>query len=300
MEYQRKPVGIPGFERYEADTDGNIYGLSGKKMKPFRGKQGYYYVGFATGKEAGDSKKFLWHRVIASTFLEKPSDDCTVVNHKDGNRSNNSVENLEWCTPTHNVMHEVYILNGGKLKEYWCYHSETKQEFYFPNINAASDFLNLPQKRNRYSGIMTSAIAKEMNRKYYKGYFWSDYKLSEEEIKNLYRVPRNKPIIPYEVLNPEHPLYYYRKKDCSYVGALTSLDELNKITNSPRAAIQITTTFSLPAFTRAAYGYYWTKEFYLQEDATRLWKDHKDKMQEKYLNEIVPKILATRKKNHGY
>lgn len=300
MEYQRKPVGIPGFERYEADTEGNIYGLFGKKMKPSKGKYGYYYVGFATEGKPGVSKKFLWHRIIAITFLSRPSEKCTVVNHKDGNRSNNSVENLEWCTPSDNVKHEVYVLNGDKLKEYWGYDSETKREFYFPNIRAAADFLNLPQRRNRYSGITTSATAREMNRKYYKGYFWSDYKLSEEEIKNLHRVPRNKPIIPYEVLNPDHPLYYYKKKDCSYVGALTSLDELSKIVNNPRASLQIITTFSLPVFTRAAYGYYWTKKFYPQEEATKLWRDHKDKMQEKYLNETVPKILETRKKNHGY
>ena len=299
MEYERRPVGIHGFERYEADTDGNIYSYTGKKMKPTKGKDGYLRLGLATGKFPGDSKTFMWHRVIAETFLERPSPECTVVNHKDGNRQNNCVENLEWCTPLHNVLHEVYVLNKDKLKEFWAYDAKSKQEFYFPNIRSAADFLQL-STRACQNGIANAAKTGEMNRKYYKGYFWSEYKLAEEEISALHRVPRNKSIIPYEVLNKEHPLYYYRKKDCAFMGGLTSLEELKSIVKIERAPLQITMTFNLPPFTRAAYGYYWTKKFYSQEEATALWSAHKKKMQEKYLNETVPKILKTRKQNCGY
>lgn len=57
------------------------------------------------------------HRLVAEAFLPKPSpeleESCSasgtkvLVNHKDSNRTNNSVTNLEWCNPTHNSIHAV-------------------------------------------------------------------------------------------------------------------------------------------------------------------------------------------------
>ena len=47
----------------------------------------------------------LSHRIIAETFLPKPSDKHEVVNHKDHNRTNNRIDNLEWATRSHNAKH---------------------------------------------------------------------------------------------------------------------------------------------------------------------------------------------------
>lgn len=49
-------------------------------------------------------KSYRIHRLIAYTFLENP-DNKNIVNHKDGNKLNNKVENLEWCTQQENVIH---------------------------------------------------------------------------------------------------------------------------------------------------------------------------------------------------
>lgn len=45
------------------------------------------------------------HRMIAETFLGKPTFECAVVNHIDGNPSNNTLANLEWVTISQNVQH---------------------------------------------------------------------------------------------------------------------------------------------------------------------------------------------------
>ena len=42
------------------------------------------------------------HRLVAEAFIEKPSNDKCWVDHIDGNRSNNSVDNLRWVTPSEN------------------------------------------------------------------------------------------------------------------------------------------------------------------------------------------------------
>lgn len=60
-------------------------------------KGGYVLIGMC-------GKLRLLHRIVASTFLEKP-DGKDFCNHKDGNKENNSVNNLEWCTHQENMQH---------------------------------------------------------------------------------------------------------------------------------------------------------------------------------------------------
>jgi hypothetical protein len=48
-------------------------------------------------------KVFFVHRLVAAAFLDKPPEECTEINHKDNNRENNRVENLEWVTRKQNM-----------------------------------------------------------------------------------------------------------------------------------------------------------------------------------------------------
>lgn len=56
----------------------------------------------------GKSKTYLLHRIIAICFVPNP-DNKPCVNHIDGNRSNNEVSNLEWCTYKENTRHAMKL-----------------------------------------------------------------------------------------------------------------------------------------------------------------------------------------------
>lgn len=76
-----------------------VFNKKGKIIIPFyESKKGYYQV---TLIKDGKKKHYRVHRLVASAFLENPF-NYTDVNHKDENKTNNHVDNLEWCTRKYN------------------------------------------------------------------------------------------------------------------------------------------------------------------------------------------------------
>lgn len=90
-------------ERYSLSEDGTVTTLAtGLVRKPVRNKQtGYLGVNFWNGKKY--VTKHL-HRMLAEAFIPNP-DALPVVNHKDGNKLNNGLANLEWTTVKANNRH---------------------------------------------------------------------------------------------------------------------------------------------------------------------------------------------------
>lgn len=94
----RRAVVIDGnFAVYE---DGTVRQIIGGKEMPVRMNTGTGYFTFSF------KKGYAVHRVIAQAFIPNP-ENKSQVNHKDGNKLNNAVENLEWVTPSENVRHAV-------------------------------------------------------------------------------------------------------------------------------------------------------------------------------------------------
>ena len=108
---------IPGYEgRYQASTAGRIRGLiSGKLLHPCIGSNGYYYVGLRKSAKSKNAKYKPVHHLIALTFLgDRP--DRAVICHWDGNRLNNSLQNLRYGSERDNRL-DTYRYGGkyGKL-----------------------------------------------------------------------------------------------------------------------------------------------------------------------------------------
>lgn len=96
-------VTINGYPNYKIDRKGNIYNKKNQKMRFYVSHNGYLN---ATLYRDGVNKKFRVHRLVAEHFLN-PDESRRFVNHKDGNKLNNSVENLEWCTSRENTEHAI-------------------------------------------------------------------------------------------------------------------------------------------------------------------------------------------------
>lgn len=93
---------INGFSNYSVSKNGKIRNdKSGNIKTPIKGTNGYYNVDLY---ENGQRTKVRIHRVVGETFIDNP-EHKTQINHKDGNKLNNNVENLEWVTPSENMRH---------------------------------------------------------------------------------------------------------------------------------------------------------------------------------------------------
>lgn len=96
-------VTIKGYPNYSIDKSGNIYNINGHKLSYYISHNGYLNV---TLYNDGVNKKFRVHRLVAQHFLKHDANRL-FVNHKDGNKLNNKVDNLEWCTPKENTKHAI-------------------------------------------------------------------------------------------------------------------------------------------------------------------------------------------------
>lgn len=86
-----------------------------REMHQYTSRMGYLWVTLNTGK---DPKNHFCHRVVLSAFSPNPSPGVyTQINHVDGNKANNRLWNLEWCTCKENHMHawEAGLCEGVRL-----------------------------------------------------------------------------------------------------------------------------------------------------------------------------------------
>ena len=106
----------PVHKGYLIGKDGTVIGRKGEALKCYIARNGYV-------KAKVSKVSRLVHRLVAETFIPNP-DNLPQVNHIDGNKLNNNVSNLEWCSMKDNLQHFFYgremcyqIFKDGKLIE---------------------------------------------------------------------------------------------------------------------------------------------------------------------------------------
>ena len=103
---------------WQNNVNGKLYPRE-KLLTPIKKKNGYLKVNLHNDEHKGRGKgcEFLIHRLVAEAFLENPK-NLSEINHKDGNKENNKVSNLEWCTRRENVLHSYKLDLRKSIQEY--------------------------------------------------------------------------------------------------------------------------------------------------------------------------------------
>lgn len=171
---------IKGFENckinYLIYENGNIYSEKSKKyLKCSIDSKGYKYLDLTHSQCIYRCPKV--HRLVALAFIPNPN-NLPQINHKDGNKLNNNVDNLEWCTNIYNTIEAIKL----GLKPIYEYHGkiyqytlENKLINVFENPSEACKYIG---EKARGSNINRCIHGK---RKTAYGFVWK----SEEEVQRL-------------------------------------------------------------------------------------------------------------------
>lgn len=111
MEGRIKKICVDGKEILVSDL-GHIYNLKGKEYANDENSKGYSRVSLSTTINGVKHRgRYSVHRLVATAFLPNPN-NLQQINHKDLCRTNNKVENLEWCDQSYNMRHSISMRNS--------------------------------------------------------------------------------------------------------------------------------------------------------------------------------------------
>lgn len=199
---------------YKISETGELYNTLTKTYpKGYVTKLGYrvYYFSFN-----GIKKNLYAHRMVAETYIpnDDPEKDC--VNHIDGNKLNNSVQNLEWVTKADDNRHAVKNNLNNRKKKVYCYDKNRKLVCVYESLTAAAMATGFGE-----NSIADCALA--IKKPLTHGYFWNYVDDNTfEEVKKDNR--HTKPVGRYDLQGNLLETYY-------------SISEASQLTHSPRNRI---------------------------------------------------------------
>ena len=126
---------VKEYSNYEVNQLGEIRHKKRQKiLKPRDNNGGYQYVNF---KINGKNTNFAVHRIVANAFIPNPN-GYTEVNHKDYNKKNNCVDNLEWVSSSQNKQHS-YLKQENKKTRGKAVNQYTKEGIFLKTFDSVSD-----------------------------------------------------------------------------------------------------------------------------------------------------------------
>ena len=143
-------------KRYAITEDGQIINLANNQpLKPSINPNGYLKVGLATGD--GGHVQMLVHILVAKHFIPNPY-GYPQINHKNGNKQDNSVSNLEWCTAQQNNHHALqHGLRPG-------YMSANEKEQHLRAVLQGKQVKDLADETNRRSETLHKMLRETAKR----------------------------------------------------------------------------------------------------------------------------------------
>ena len=122
---------VKSLSRYVKSKANSKMKIPERILKTGKNKCGYALVVLMKNNKRHNK---LVHRLVAKAFINNP-ENYAVVNHIDGNKHNNSLENLEWCTSKENIHHAMRIgLRNDKGENNWGHKLSNEQVIYIRNL----------------------------------------------------------------------------------------------------------------------------------------------------------------------
>jgi hypothetical protein len=243
---------VNGYENYEVSNKGNVKNKkTGRKLRPAN-RGGYLIVGLCKNSKV---KGFPVHRLVASAFIPNP-ENKPQVNHKDKNRSNNNLENLEWTTALENNIHRSngVIQTTNQNVSIWRIEKDTneKLQLYSSILEAAQWLVNnnlSPSIHNVRGNISYTIYGRHKTCCGFKWMMKEQFHLENEEwrnvkindktyqnyfVSNLGRFKNSKGIIM-ENYKPHHSGYIYLRVDKNKYALhrLVAMTFIENIENKP-------------------------------------------------------------------